>query len=320
MKFGIEVEFVQPANKTKGQITAAIRRNANVRCYVERYNHSTRPHWKLTTDASCGLELVSPPLEGEAGLKEVRRVLTALHATGAKVNKSCGLHVHHDASEFTLDNFKNIFKNFIAQEDIFDAILPVSRRANNNQYCKTLQSANSRAIDEAATVGQLYRAVSGIGYRSRYYKLNLGAYFTHGTIEFRQHSGTVEWEKIVNWIRLTSKFLEDSKDLAEPITGIFPYRFHALMESRRRTHTIIPQRMKETKQAVYGGLNVTSTKEVKAWLAERGITLDLRKKASWGQILQMVANERQATPANNLVGFYRQRMAKLGTAHLLEAA
>lgn len=35
---------------------------------------------------------------------------------------------------------------------------------------------------------------------NRYKKVNLKSYFRHGTVEFRQHSGTIEYTKISNWV------------------------------------------------------------------------------------------------------------------------
>ena len=41
----------------------------------------------------------------------------------------------------------------------------------------------------------------------RYYKVNVMSYNNHRTIEFRQHSGTTEYEKIKNWIDFLTAFL-----------------------------------------------------------------------------------------------------------------
>ena len=40
----------------------------------------------------------------------------------------------------------------------------------------------------------------------RYYKINFQAFATHGTIEFRQHSGTLDADKAANWVRLLTGF------------------------------------------------------------------------------------------------------------------
>ena len=46
------------------------------------------------------------------------------------------------------------------------------------------------------------------GHPSRYHKLNLESLVRHGTVEFRQHSGTVDGEKMANWVMLVGGFVE----------------------------------------------------------------------------------------------------------------
>ena len=72
-KFGIEIEFVNANRETLAQKLVA----NGIPCFYEGYNHTTRGHWKIVTDATVrgGYELVSPPLQGEAGLLEVKKVL-----------------------------------------------------------------------------------------------------------------------------------------------------------------------------------------------------------------------------------------------------
>jgi hypothetical protein len=45
-------------------------------------------------------------------------------------------------------------------------------------------------------------------YGTRYRKLNIESYVTHGTVEFRQHQGTTNAAKIINWIKLTQAIVE----------------------------------------------------------------------------------------------------------------
>ena len=99
--FGIEIEFF---GVHVYKVVEALRVNG-VNFQHESYNHSTRSYWKLITDCSVtnrgtglsrgGHELVSPILVGREGLEEVRKVMDVLDSIGAKVDKSCGLHVHH---------------------------------------------------------------------------------------------------------------------------------------------------------------------------------------------------------------------------------
>jgi hypothetical protein len=49
----------------------------------------------------------------------------------------------------------------------------------------------------------------------RYFKVNLQSYHTYGTVEFRQHSGTLNAAKAVNWVRLLDSFITATKSLTD---------------------------------------------------------------------------------------------------------
>ena len=83
--------------------------------------------------------------------------------------------------------------------------MPNSRRGDNNTYCKSIRNLAPR-LSRATTIQSLARVQSG-----RYFKVNLQSFLCHGTIEFRQHSGTVNPAKICNWIEFLDSFIESSK-------------------------------------------------------------------------------------------------------------
>jgi hypothetical protein len=198
-KFGVEIEFNEMA-VSKSQLASLIRAKG-IECREEGYNHSTRSHWKIITDSSCGLELVSPPMIGQDGFNQIEIVCQVLNEVGAKVDKRCGLHVHHDASDLTINNFKNLYKIYSKYENGIDYLQPESRRKNNNTYCYSI-SANDLALIEKATT--IYQIANDILSGKRFYKLNVQSYLRHGTVEFRQHSGTTDAQKIINWVMLTN--------------------------------------------------------------------------------------------------------------------
>lgn len=211
--FGIELEVY---GASRDRILTEMRR-LGVQVEGESYNHQTRGHWKIVSDASIhgsnGNELVSPVLSGMDGIEQVKRVCLALNRAGAKVNTSCGFHVHLGANDLDLQHFKNLFKSYIELEGKIDEMMPTSRRKNTNTYCKSVSSiANSKAaalrkIDSASTIQEMSRAFSG----SRYFKLNIQSFQRHGTIEFRQHSGTTQFSKVKNWLLICARLLEYSK-------------------------------------------------------------------------------------------------------------
>lgn len=199
--FGIEIEAY---NCTRERLARELR-EAGINVAVEGYNHITSAHWKLVTDGSlCGndtFELVSPILEGESGLRELEKVCWVLDFCNVKVNESCGLHVHMDAADFTMNTWKNLALSYKNIESVINAFMPAGRR--DNYYCKSLSGISERRILQASTLNDL-RAAFG---NDRYHKVNLEAYARHRTIEFRQHSGSTNFTKMSNWILFLGRMI-----------------------------------------------------------------------------------------------------------------
>jgi hypothetical protein len=208
--YGVEIEFIGD----RASVAQAVR-EAGLDCLVEGYNHITRPHWKVVTDGSVkvngisglGGEIVSPILSGIEGFEQIEKVCRALKSAGASVNITCGLHVHHDARDFRTETFKNLIKIYRRFEPTIDELVAPSRRENTNTYCQTLARINMEEILKKNTLQQIIPL-----YGNRYRKLNLHSFATHGTVEFRQHQGTIDADKIINWIKLTQAMVQRAVD------------------------------------------------------------------------------------------------------------
>jgi len=105
------------------------------------------------------------------------RLCKTLRNLGLQTNRSCGLHVHIDYRKYTE-------KEMMVQARIMDAwlkamaeIVPLSRR--DNQYCGF-----------------------GISTSQRYRAVNVCSFSAHRTLEIRLHSATLDYTKILAWIRL----------------------------------------------------------------------------------------------------------------------
>jgi len=206
LTFGAELELYHPLNASKQACASAVARRIGKPVEVQGYNHSTSQHWKVVTDGSLGdtvrgCEFVSPVLRGLDGLAELAAVCEALSDYGCTVSRSCGFHVHIGVAAvngITLQHIKNLVRIYQAYETIIDGMMPPSRRGSDNVYCRSLANAQLAQITAANSVAQLFAAVSG---SQRYCKLNLGSFARYGTVEFRQHSGTLEARKAVMWTK-----------------------------------------------------------------------------------------------------------------------
>ena len=215
--FGVELEFC--SNVSGDEINEGLR-GLGLMAPVEgdgsRYSMSGRnisySNWNITYDTSVrgrgfsyGLEIVSPILSGRNGLKDLKKVmdyLTTLEkAKKIKVNKTCGTHVHFSKNNWqSYNEFQGyeFFKTYAMNEHIIDLIQPVSRRGDSGRYCKScLNAINNSSYSPSG----------------RYYKVNMSHIRTRGTVEVRQHSGTVDFEKMASWIHLMTALLNKSTKL-----------------------------------------------------------------------------------------------------------
>lgn len=203
--FGIEIECFLPEGETIRTAANAVSHRLGAPVTVEGYNHDVRSTWKVVTDGSLGdisrgIEFVSPILRGEDGLAQVETVCRALSDFGCTVNKKCGLHVHVGVGAPGLRFFKNLVKLYSLFEPVIDSMMPASRRASNNTYCKSMTSARPSAVEGASSVADLLYIISGTtGRAGRYFKLNLQSFVRQSTVEFRQHSGTLDATKARRW-------------------------------------------------------------------------------------------------------------------------
>lgn len=175
-------------------------------CHSRTAQHLQRCREPRLGSVADGCEVVSPILHGQEGVEELKSVVTALDDAGGSVSRVCGLHVHLDGRNFEVRHLQSIVQRYARFEDEIDAFMPPSRRGNQNRYCRTMRelAANENFL-QASTVRHLVAAQGG-----RYFKVNLQPLLSQGSIEFRQHSGTLNSAKIHNWLGFIDGFVRES--------------------------------------------------------------------------------------------------------------
>lgn len=205
-RFGVEIEFFLPYSTNLSSIVDALN-TAGVSTYSVGYTHEVSSRWKIVTDGSLfnsgskhgsGYELVSPPIRGEEGLVAIDKSLKVLVAAGCFINKSCGLHVHHEATDLTLDALKKVAVYYTEAKSVINKFFSKSRL--NNQYAKHYDSDELDALNTKASISS-FRDFAR--YINRYRTVNFNAYAKYGTIEFRQHHGTLNAKKVRAWVLFT---------------------------------------------------------------------------------------------------------------------
>lgn len=188
---GIEIEAVTPVNPTDAQV----RMPSYVKVTTDGSLRNDKDQ-KMSPGGANDAASLAKGLDGLYGLEyrmlikrsemEVRiiKAATAIFNLGAKVNKSCGLHVHFDMRDKSLDQTIELGDKLTKWLKCLRELLPASRRAN--QYCSFDQVANKH-----------HWAVS-----------SYDSYNKHKTLEVRVHSSTLNTTKIINWVRLIETIIE----------------------------------------------------------------------------------------------------------------
>tara|TARA_R110000787_G_scaffold114837_4_gene224674 strand:+ start:2816 stop:3742 length:927 start_codon:yes stop_codon:yes gene_type:complete len=235
-KFGVEIEFpTQGAGlyPTAAETNRVVNNllDAGVPAHSASYGQHLRTvapvGWEVTMDGTVGFEIVSPPIKGQAAKEQIEAVCRVLNEMGYKPSLAGGLHVHHGAEDLNAKQLKSVAMTYANHQTLINQFVAKSRRTGN-QWCKLINYTSTANYNEA----ELDCEPRSNGYTSwdKYQTVNLNAYVLHGTIEFRQHQGTINAAKIWNWVVFTQMFVEralSARQMPAPVGSkpITPIKF-----------------------------------------------------------------------------------------------
>jgi hypothetical protein len=205
LTFGIEIECVGVDTSTARMALVG----AGITCENNGYNHNTRPVWKVVTDGSLSsrdgsCEVVSPILSGTDGLTEVRTVMSVLRTAGARINESCGMHIHIGVDQLTQAHQARIIRAYGKWSWAFTGLI-LQRRCNN----RWAQLRTPRGTESVAAQWENSSDTrSTAGGHDRYYAFNIASYHRHGTFEMRAHHGSLNGMNASAWVALHTAFVE----------------------------------------------------------------------------------------------------------------
>lgn len=165
-----------------------------------------------TEDRNYKVELVTPKLI-YAELPKFQECVRRVRRAGAKVNSSCGIHVHVDAANHNRQSLKNLIGIMFSKEDILFKALQVNE-SRAQHWCKKvrdpmLRQARALSSEETTDLTELERVwYEGINGHSehynwtRYHALNLHSVFYRGTVEFRCFNSTLHAGKAAAYVNL----------------------------------------------------------------------------------------------------------------------
>jgi hypothetical protein len=145
----------------------------------------------------------------------LKSIVDKINAMGGEVNTTCGMHVHLDQRGVSKVTATKRAKRLVKALPALMKLVPASRL--ENRFCQ-----KNSYIPKQGT----YRFSS-----DRYMMINyLSAYRKHRTIEVRLHGGTLDFWKVLGWIKLC-QFIQNSSEV-DKIAKEFlsPYAYFGIEE------------------------------------------------------------------------------------------
>ena len=224
--FGIEIEMTGLTRAAAAKViagyfcTEATHVGGVYDAYSVRDNENRQ--WKIMSDSSIrcqsrngqsagrlyAVEMVSPICR-YSDIETIQEIVRKLRAAGARVNSSCGIHVHINAAPHTPKTLRNIVNIMASKEDLLYKALDIN--VARERFCKKadtrfLDDVNLKRPTSMSELEELWYNGRGGSYQhyddSRYHALNLHSVFSKGTIEFRLFNSTLHAGEIKSYIQL----------------------------------------------------------------------------------------------------------------------
>lgn len=218
LNFGIEIETIGQTRDKVAQAIAGVV-GGTVTYAGGTYNAWTvcdrrGRTWKVVRDSSLNAtqdfqaEIVSPILT-YTDIEELQKVVRAVRFFGARVDASCGIHIHIDKSKFNAKTIRNLVKIINKQEAIIHKALGI---ADNRlaRWCRGIDQDFLSKIEERKTLTMNDLNIAWYGRLnespthydpSRYRGVNLHNIWYRGTVEFRWFEATLHAGKVKAYIQ-----------------------------------------------------------------------------------------------------------------------
>ncbi len=181
---------------------------------------------RVMANDSYKTEIVSPICKC-SDIETVQAIVRALKEKGALINRSCGIHIHVGAEKFTPKSMCVLVNMMGKHQDLFTKAVKTQQR-RLEWYCRKLKQSLLEKFKEEKpdTFNKLlriwYEGADPDGYAqklhyndTRYHVLNLHAFNTKNTVEYRLYESSLHAGKIKAYIQmslaLTAKALKTNR-------------------------------------------------------------------------------------------------------------
>ena len=228
--FGVEIELTGITRERAAQVIATYYGTSSryAGTYYKTYTATDRKGrtWKAMSDGSIrtemkngsraghdySCEVVTPILQYE-DMDDLQNIVRELRKAGAIANRSCGIHVYVDGKKHNAESLTRLINFATGRQDLFYEALEIGARADRwcHKMNKTLLNAMKASGTSRESIEQIWYSSVNDGYTgginhdhyntTRYHGINLHAFFTKGTVEFRLFNGTTHAGKIKAYVQ-----------------------------------------------------------------------------------------------------------------------
>ncbi|MEQ8888127.1 MAG: amidoligase family protein [Sandaracinaceae bacterium] len=252
LRFGIEIETVgqtrhRVAEAIQSVVGGTVTHVGSPGCY-DPYDVIAPDgrRWRVMADSSLSAsfslqaEVVSPILNYE-DLETLQHIVRAIRRAGAKVDSSCGIHVHVDGARFDAKAACNLIKLVNKQEPLIEHALGINpnrracfARGVDQAFLRRIEQERPRNLDALNLAWYGYDNRNPIHYdNTRYRGVNLHNLWFRGTVEYRYFDSTLHAGKVKAYVQfclaLSAKAIHSKRAVStrrafDPATSKYDFR------------------------------------------------------------------------------------------------
>lgn len=202
----------------------------------------------IVSDGSVasGFEINTPPMNGDAYVHMTQGLSLALIKARAKTGTAASMHTHIGCLDLSYDDIRRAVILYGRLESgLYSIIDPrrftgqYSRPNGGRMLANCLQDPGNA---KEAIIRMVFKKPAGKSFRrdcegkhpsggQRYWGMNLYSWFHRGTIEFRMHHGTIQWEKMAGWGMLLASMVDCSTRYSEKSIQEWPQGLKGLLKA-----------------------------------------------------------------------------------------
>lgn len=235
-KFGVEYELTASVSKkelgiylkdfeTENGTNRFVHVEGGEKGWAESYAND---FWHVKYDSTCGplgkkkdfgWEIASYIGSGNKDIVSISKAASYLRNRGVLTNNNCGLHIHADVSDLTVEQMGTLLSHWISIEHIIVQSCP--KRRKNNKFCKSLARKIANVKKHIHTPSVLWDYIKPDNFsphENPQKKVTLNSlgfaaglvnkFHLRKTLELRMPECVLDEDFVANWIRLYLNFID----------------------------------------------------------------------------------------------------------------